>query len=77
MKEIKKVKVNEWMEWDMMGWKYHVVYAESSTNWELIYSTDDKDTAEKVLAEYTAELEEEEDKPAGKYYITDTFGKRI
>lgn len=66
-----KLKVNDWMKRELMDGMYHVVYAESPTEWWILYSCDEQEEAEEELVNQSAEGGD------GEYFIIDMMGKRV
>ena len=66
-----ELMINEWMERELMNGMYHVVYAESSTEWWILYSCDEQGEAEEELINQSAEGGE------GEYFIIDFNGERV
>ena len=68
---MKKLMVNEWMQWDMMGYLYFAVYAESETEWWILARCDSIEEAKEAVERESVEGGE------GEYFVIDCEGERV
>jgi len=55
---LKKVNVSNWIELDMIGYNYFVIYAEAANEWWLLTKADTLEEAKAQLKEQAADGEE-------------------
>ena len=73
-KTMKELKVNDWMEMEMIGYLYFAVYAISETEWWLIGSGDTYEEAYEKMEADKADAEEGDD---GEWMVIDFEGKKV
>ena len=71
---MKNLKINDMMAWDMWGFPYFVVYAESETEWWILRSCETLDEANKHLA---IEMLDGEEGDEGEFMVIDHEGHKV
>ena len=71
---MKALKINAWMEMEMLGYLFFAVYAVSETEWWILGKGDSYEDAKAILDNEMADADESDE---GEWMVVDFDGRKV